>query len=92
MIWLWIWGIVTALALIIEFLTSDLVTIWFAAGGLITLLVAALTPGLWIVWQAVIFAGVSAVLLLSTRKLCLKWLGHYDNAVNETDNQSNTHQ
>ena len=29
MIWLWIWGIVTALALIVEFLTSDLVTVIF---------------------------------------------------------------
>ncbi len=81
MIWLWIWGIVTALALIIEFLTSDLVTIWFAAGGLVTLLVVALAPELWIVWQLVIFVSVSAVLLLSTRKLCLKLLAPRDGVV-----------
>ena len=74
MIWLWIWGIVTALALIVEFLTSDLVTIWFAAGGLVTLLIVALAPNIGIVWQFVIFVTVSIVLLLCTRKICLKLL------------------
>lgn len=74
MIWLWIWGIVTAIALIAEFLTSDLVTIWFAAGGLVTLLVVALAPNIPLVWQLVIFVGVSVALLLCTRKICLKLL------------------
>ena len=74
MIWLWIWGIVTAIALIAEFLTSDLITIWFAAGGLVTLLVVALAPTLPLIWQLVIFVGVSVALLLCTRKICLKLL------------------
>ena len=74
MIWLWIWGIVTALALITEFLTSDLITIWFAAGGLVTLLVVALAPGIGIVWQFLIFVAASAILLFCTRKICLKLL------------------
>lgn len=74
MVWLWVWGIVTAVALVIEFITSDLITIWFGAGGLVTLLVVALAPELHVVWQLVIFVGVSVVLLLSTRKICLKLL------------------
>lgn len=74
MLYLWIWGIVTALALIVEFLTSDLVTLWFAAGGLVTLLIVALVPSLGIAWQIVIFLAMSAILLFSTRKLCLKFL------------------
>lgn len=74
MIWLWIWGIVTAIALVVEFLTADLITIWFAAGGLVTLLVVALAPNIPLVWQLVIFVGVSVVLLLCTRKICLKLL------------------
>ena len=78
MIWLWIWGIVTALALVIEFLTADLITIWFAAGGLVTLLVVALAPELPLIWQLVIFVGVSVVLLLCTRKICLKLLHNDD--------------
>lgn len=84
MIWLWIWGIVTAIALIAEFLTSDLITIWFAAGGLITLLVVALAPGLPLIWQLVIFVGISVTLLLCTRKICLKLLSA-DNAKTNTD-------
>ncbi|MFQ6723993.1 MAG: NfeD family protein [Clostridia bacterium] len=72
--WLWIWGIVTAVALVFEFITADLVTIWFAAGGLVTLLVVALAPGLPVIWQVVIFVAVSVLLLLSTRKICLKLL------------------
>lgn len=74
MIWLWIWGIVTALALMMEFLKSDLITVWFAAGGLITLLIVALAPEMGIIWQFVIFVTVSSVLLFSTRKICLKLL------------------
>ena len=74
MIWLWIWGIVSAIALIAEFLTSDLITIWFATGGLVTLLVVALAPSIPLIWQLVIFVGVSVALLLCTRKICLKLL------------------
>ena len=84
MIWLWIWGIVTAVALISEFLTSDLITIWFAAGGLVTLLVVALAPSIPLIWQLVIFVGVSVVLLLCTRKICLKLL-RADNIKTNTD-------
>ena len=84
MIWLWIWGIVTAIALVVEFLTADLITVWFAAGGLVTLLVVALVPEIALVWQFVIFVGVSVVLLLCTRKICLKLLRN-DNIKTNTE-------
>ena len=87
MIWLWIWGIVTALALMMEFLKSDLITIWFAAGGLITLLVVALSPEIGIIWQLVIFVVASSVLLFATRKICLKLL----NAESQTNAISQSH-
>lgn len=74
MIWLWIWGIVTALSLIIEFMTANLITIWFAAGGLVTLLVVGLAPQLHIIWQLIIFVGASVALLLCTRKICVKFI------------------
>ncbi len=82
--WLWIWGIVTALALVVEFITADLITIWFAAGGLVTLLVVALAPNVPIIWQFVIFVAVSVILLLCTRKICLKLL-HNDNFKSNVD-------
>ena len=84
MIWLWIWGIVTAIALIIEFLTADLITVWFAAGGLVTLFVVALETKIPLIWQLVIFVGVSVALLLSTRRICLKLLCG-DNIKTNTD-------
>lgn len=84
MVWLWIWGIVTALSLVIEFITADLITVWFAAGGLVTLLVVALVPEMALVWQLVIFVGVSVVLLISTRKICVKLL-HNNNIKTNTD-------
>ena len=76
MVWLWIWGIVTSISLVVEFLTANLLTIWFAGGGLVTLLVVALVPDLGLLWQFVIFIGVSVGLLLSTRKLCFKLLNN----------------
>ena len=82
MIWLWTWGIVTAIALVVEFLTADLITIWFAAGGLTTLLVVALAPNLPLIWQLIIFVGVSIVLLLLSRKICLKLLSGDDAKTN----------
>ena len=57
--WLWIWGIVTALALVVEFITADLITIW-------------------------LFVAVSVILLLCTRKICLKLL-HNDNFKSNVD-------
>ena len=78
MIWLWIWGIVSAIALISEFLTSHLVTIWFAIGGLVTLLVVALVPKLFVAWQILIFAAVSVLLLICLRKICAKYLTNSD--------------
>lgn len=76
MVWLWIWGIVTSISLVIEFLTANLLTIWFAGGGLVTLLVVALVPDLGLLWQFLIFAGVSVVLLLTMRKLSFKLLNN----------------
>lgn len=83
MIWLWVWGIVTAFSLVVEFLTADLITIWFAAGGLITLLVVALVD-IALIGQLVIFVGVSVGLLICTRKICLKLLRN-DNIKTNTD-------
>ena len=82
MVWLWVWGIITATALVIEFLKSDLFFIWFAAGGLVTLLVEALIPTLAIIWQLAIFILVSFGLILFVRKPCVRML----NAKSDEDN------
>ena len=73
MVWLWIWGIVTAVSLVVEFMISNLIAIWFAAGGLVTLLVISLVK-ISLIWQLVIFVSVSVLLLLCARKMCLRLL------------------
>ncbi len=82
MILLWIWGIITAIALVAEFFTAKLIAVWFVAGGLIDLLIVALIPNLHFAWQVLIFASISLLLLLCTRKPCLKIL---------TDDKSKKH-
>lgn len=69
---IWVWGIVTAVALILEFVSTGLISIWFAAGGLVTLMVVAIWPNLALIWQLIIFVAVSCILLLSTRKIFTK--------------------
>lgn len=65
-----IWIILLVVFLIVEALTAQLTTIWFAAGSL-----AAIVADLFnapVVAQFLIFLAVSFVLLISTRKLAKK--------------------
>ncbi len=69
----WIWFIVAVAFLIVEFLTSDLVSVWFAASALIMGVLAAIFDTLNVWWQIVIFVALSAVLFLATRKMVKKF-------------------
>ena len=96
----WIWFIVAVAFLIIEALTVDLVSVWFAASALIMGVVAAIFPELDIWWEIGIFVALSFVLVLSTRKLVKKFfkrkkgqetnlelnIGHTAIVVEEIDN------
>ena len=96
----WIWFIVAVAFLIIEALTVDLVSVWFAASALIMGVVAAIFPELDVWWEIGIFVALSSVLVLSTRKLVKKFfkrkkgqetnlelnIGHTAIVVEEIDN------
>ena len=69
---MWIWGMITAATLILEFVTAGLISIWFAAGGFITLLITAIWGEMPIIWQCTIFVVSSCGLLLATRPLFKK--------------------
>lgn len=70
--WLYIWLGVTALALILEFITSDMVSIWFVGGGIIAMILSAC--GLdWYVHLPV-FIVVSLLSMLFLRKFAIKHL------------------
>lgn len=67
-----IWIALVIVFAVIEIATVGLTSIWFSGGALAALLAYAV--GLNAVWQFLIFAGVSAVLLCFTRPWALKYL------------------
>lgn len=68
MAWIWL-GVVIALALI-ECMTVDLVTIWFVASGLVTLILSFFIDSYFI--QFLIFVVLGIILLVTTRKYLVK--------------------
>ena len=65
-----IWAIFVIAAIIIEFETANLVSIWFAAGGIAGIVCAVLEMPIWA--QILIFAVVSAIFVLATRPFVKK--------------------
>ncbi len=72
MSWVYIWLGVTALALIIEFVSNDMISIWFAGGGIVAMIISAFGVS-WYV-HVPIFIVLSMVLLLTFRKIVMKYL------------------
>lgn len=69
----WIWCGVMLLALIIEVVTvGNLITIWFSVGGLVALICSLLNASIAI--QIIVFAIVSATLILLVRPVASKFL------------------
>lgn len=66
------WLIALIVFLIVEALTVGLVSIWFAAGSLVALLVSLAVDNIWV--QFAVFFVVSAVCLLALRPLRQKYL------------------
>lgn len=67
-----LWAAVFVCALLIEGLSMQLTSIWFAGGALVALILAALKAPIWL--QIVIFVLVSAMLVIFTRPLVRKYI------------------
>ena len=67
-----IWVALFALFAIVELMTSQLVSIWFAVGALVAAVVAVVTNGNNLVAEIVSFAVVTALVLVFTRPLVKK--------------------
>ena len=80
MVWVYIWLAVVAFSIIIEFLTTDLVSVWFIGGGLVAMILAILKVDL--LWQLLAFIILSIVLLIFCRKPILKLIGKNISATN----------
>ena len=80
----WIWLSIMVVAVILEIITTDLVSIWFAFGSIVPLILSAfdvLNP----IWQTTIFVVISAILIVSLRKVTIKWLFKNTNSKTNVD-------
>jgi len=76
--WMWaIWLGIMIVMVIVECMGPALVSIWFAAGALVSLVLSlfSLIPGVTIPWwvQVIVFVVVSAITLIALRPLSLKY-------------------
>lgn len=69
----WIWLGIFVLSIIIEGLNPDLVSIWFAAGALLAI-VLAIIPGIPFWVEIIVFLVISFVLIFSLRSVVKKYL------------------
>lgn len=69
----WIWICVIVGTVIIEALTMDVVSIWFTIGAIVPLILSATNACGWEI-QVIVFTIISAVLILTLRKVTMKFL------------------
>ena len=77
---LYIWLGVTALSLMIEFTTNEMLSIWFAGGGVLAMILSACGLSWYI--HVPVFLAMSLVLLFSFRKTAMKLLNKGDEKTN----------
>ena len=76
MTWVYVWLAVTAGSLIIEFTTNEMVSIWFAGGGVVSMILAACGLSWYI--HLPVFIVLSLLLMLAFRRLVMKKLDKGD--------------
>ncbi|HNX16108.1 MAG TPA: NfeD family protein [Bacilli bacterium] len=73
-VYLWIiWLSVFVLAIIVEALTADLVSVWFAIGAIVTLIISFIPGVAWWI-ELIVFIVISGLMLLCLRPLTNKLL------------------
>ena len=68
------WLALLIIFIVAESLTVGLISIWFAGGALMAMFVAL--AGVSTVWQIVVFLLVSAILLIITRPIAVKYINN----------------
>ena len=78
--WIYLWLAIIVIALVVEFCTNEMVSVWFAGGGLVAVILAAFE----VPWEVCIpvFLVLSFVLLLCFRKVTMKYLNRNTARVN----------
>lgn len=71
-IFVWIWLAVVVLTLVVEFLTTEIVSVWFFVGSFVSLILALCKVDS--VIQCWVFIGVSLLFLITVRPFLKKWI------------------
>jgi membrane protein implicated in regulation of membrane protease activity len=75
-----VWLIITVVLSLIEIFTMGLVTIWFAAGAVVALIMSLIGSPLWL--QATLFLAVSIAVLVLVRPIATS---HFNNRLKKTN-------
>lgn len=78
--WIYIWLAVTVVALVIEFITSDMISVWFAGGGIVAMILAVCGVEWYI--HLPVFIVLSLTLMLVFRKMVLKYFNKGESRTN----------
>ncbi|OHE29661.1 MAG: hypothetical protein A2Y45_09805 [Tenericutes bacterium GWC2_34_14] len=69
---IWFWLALFVVALLVEIMTADMISIWFALAAIPSFIIALIDGS--IVWQIISFIFFTAVLLILTRPVVKKYL------------------
>lgn len=87
---LWIWLGVVVVATVVELCTLDMTSIWFAASGIVSLILSAFPNVSWII-QLIVFVVLSAALMLGLRPICRKFFLRHMNEKTNADSLIGKH-
>ena len=87
---LWVWLGVVVVATVVELLTLDMTSIWFAFSGIVALILSAFDSINWII-QLVVFVVLSAVLIIGLRPICRKFFLRHMNEKTNSDSLIGKH-
>lgn len=76
--WIWIWLALLITSIIFEFITMELVSVWFAVGAFVSLILSICGASVEVQW--IVFASVSIVCIIGLRKVSLGILLKNDKA------------
>ena len=79
---IWVWLLVFVIAVVVESVTEELFSIWFAAGAIITIPISYAAP-FWV--EIVVFAVISVVALIFTRPIIKKMMDRTVRKTNSDD-------
>ena len=83
----WVWLGVFVVSALVEVITLDLISVWFAFGAIIPFILSVVCPEMYIL-QISIFVVLSALMILLLRKFAVKWMfKHSEGKTNINSNE-----